>query len=85
MIADFKNRLISRIFGVFLSGFFAQNNSNMIEESFFCKFFLILIFDLNWLFCKGCSFCTMAPFQNRLISRVFGFFSRGFLLRKKLM
>ena len=32
MMADFQNRLISRIFGVLSSGFFAQNNSNMIEE-----------------------------------------------------
>ena len=27
MIADFQNGLISRIFGVFLERFFAQNNS----------------------------------------------------------
>ena len=27
MIADFENALISRIFGVFLHGFFAQNIS----------------------------------------------------------
>ena len=26
MMADFENALISRIFGVFWSGFFAQNN-----------------------------------------------------------
>ena len=27
IMADFENALISRIFGVFLEGFFAQNNS----------------------------------------------------------
>ena len=27
MMAEFQNALISRIFGVFSSGFFAQNNS----------------------------------------------------------
>ena len=47
MMADFQNRLLSRIFGVFSSGFFAHNNSNMIKESFFGGFFLILIFNPN--------------------------------------
>ena len=42
-------------------------------------FFLILIFDLNWLFCKGYSLCMMADFQNRLISRIFDDLSSGFL------
>ena len=32
MTTDVQNRLISRIFGVLSSGFFAQNNSNMIKE-----------------------------------------------------
>ena len=39
MMADFQSRLISRIFGVFSRGFFAQKNSNMIKESFFRCFF----------------------------------------------
>ena len=47
MMADFQKRLISRVFGVFSSGFFAQNKSNMIKESFFVCFFLILTFDPN--------------------------------------
>ena len=29
----------------------------------------------------GYSLCMMANFQNGLISRIIGFFSRGFLLR----
>ena len=37
MMADFQKRLISRIFGVFSSGFFAQNNSNMINYDFFAR------------------------------------------------
>ena len=41
MMADFQNALISRIFSVFSSGFFAQNNSIMA----FDMFFGILIFD----------------------------------------
>ena len=32
MMADFQNALISRIFGVFWSGFFAQNNSKRFVE-----------------------------------------------------
>ena len=32
MMADFQNGLISRIFGVFSSGFFAQNNSKWFVE-----------------------------------------------------
>ena len=32
MMADFQNGLISRIFRVFTSGFFAQNNSKGFKE-----------------------------------------------------
>ena len=32
MMADFENALISRIFGVFLDGFFAQNISKFFVE-----------------------------------------------------
>ena len=38
MMADFENGLISRIFGVFSSGFFAQNNFNLLVE-LFCESF----------------------------------------------
>ena len=44
----------------------------------------MLIFDPNWPFCKGYSPCMMADFQNRLISRIFGVFSNGFLHRTSL-
>ena len=37
-MADFQNRLISRVFGGFSSGFFAQNNSNVIKGSLFACF-----------------------------------------------
>ena len=37
-MADFQNGLISRIFGVFSRRFFAKNNSNVIVESFFARF-----------------------------------------------
>ena len=37
-MADFENRLISRIFGVFSGGFCAQNNFNGFVEWFFVCF-----------------------------------------------
>ena len=37
-MADFQNGLISWIYGIFLQRFFAQNNSNVILESFFSRF-----------------------------------------------
>ena len=85
MMPDFQNGLISRIFGVFSGSFFAQNNSNMIEESIFASFFRILIFDPNSLICRSYSPCMMADFQNRLISRIFGVFSSGFLHKTTLI
>ena len=33
-MADFQNRLISRIFGSFSSSFFAQNNSSLLVQPF---------------------------------------------------
>ena len=45
----------------------------------------------DWQFCKsyslcmGCSLCKMADFQNRLISRILGVFSSGYLHRTTLM
>ena len=69
----------------FLSRFFAQSNSNVIKEIVFRMFFFISIFDVKWPFCQGYSLCTMADVQNRLISPIFGVFSRGFLHRATLM
>ena len=52
-MADFLNRLISRIFGVSSSGFFAQNNSNVVVRLLFACFLAILSFQPNGLFSKG--------------------------------
>ena len=82
-MVDFQNRLICRIFCLF-QRFFAQNNSSVLIDMFFCMFLDILIFDPNSTFCRGyrlCmgySHCKMADFQNRLIARIFGVFSSGF-------
>ena len=41
-----------------------------------------LIFDPNWRFSKGYRLCTMADFENGLISRIFGVFSCVFFSQK---
>ena len=93
-MADFQNRLISGKFGVFSEAVdFAQilpqlyrpvrdKESFLMQAVFFTE---LLIFDPNWPFCQGYSLCTMADFQNRLISGIFGVFSSGFLHRTTLM
>ena len=83
-MADFQNGLIARIFGVFSSGFMHRTTLMWLKNRF-SLFFLILIFDPNWLFCKGYNLCAMADFQNRLISRIFGVFSGRFLHRTIVM
>ena len=47
MMANFQNRLNSRITGFFFTRFFAHNNSKSTVEKIFDMFFEILIFDLN--------------------------------------
>ena len=83
--ADFKNCLISRIFDVFSSGFFAQNNSYNFLRSFFACFWHFKFLTQTGHFekaiysvCMGYSLCKMGDFQNCLISRIFDVFSSGF-------
>ena len=83
-MADFQNRLISRIFGVLSSGFLPRTTLMWLKNRF-SHVFLNFIFDEKWPFCQGYSLCTMADFENRLISRIFGFFSSGFMHRTTLM
>ena len=84
MMAVFQNRLISLIFGVFSSRFLHRTSLIWLNNRFWHVFFLILIFDPNWLFCKGYSLCMMAVFQTCLISLIFGVLSNGFLHRTTL-
>ena len=44
-MADFQNGLISGIFAVFWSSFFAQNYSNVLSRMVFRVFLDFLIFD----------------------------------------
>ena len=55
-MADFQNSLISRIFGVLSGGFFAQNNSNVIKESFFARFSEFLFLTQTEHFAKAIAF-----------------------------
>ena len=61
MVADFQNGLISRIFGVFSSGFLHRTTLNDLRMDF-DMFFCILNFDPKWGFCMGYSLCMMAGF-----------------------
>ena len=80
---DFQNCLISRIFGVFTSGFCIEQ-LEMICRKDFDMFFGILFFDPKRGFCMGYSLCMMADFQNGLTSRIFGVFLSDFLHRTTL-
>ena len=73
-MADFQNSLISGIFGVNWSSFFAQNNCNVPVKCFLA----FLIFAPTRLFCKGYSLCIMADFQNGPTSRIVGVFFEHF-------
>ena len=82
-MADFQNRLISPIFGVFSTGLFHKTTLTWLKNRF-SHIFLVLIFEPSWLYCKSYSLCMMGDFQNRLFSRIFGVFSSGFLHRTTL-
>ena len=82
-MADFQNRLISLIFGVFSNGFLHRKTLMFFWNGFWHVFG---IFESNWSSsCKQYSLCKMGDFQNCLISRIFGVFSKGFLHRTNLM
>ena len=72
-MADFQNRLISRILGFFLNLFFAQNNSNMIKESFLACFFEFYFLTQTDRFAKTTAFAwwpifKIVSFLNYLVS-----------------
>ena len=79
-MADFENALISRIFGVFWSGFLQRTTVNDFRMDF-DLFFEILIFEPKWEFCMGYSLWMIADFQNALIYTFIGVFWRGLLHR----
>ena len=62
-MADFKNGLISRMFGVFSSGFFAQNNSNVLVESLFERFWPFEFLSQTDHFAKSIAFARWAIFK----------------------
>ena len=48
---------------MFLTRFFAHNNSNGVAQSFFTPCWHFFPFDPNWPFCKGYSLCVVAIFK----------------------
>ena len=78
-MADFQNGLISRIFRVFCSGFFAQNNSNVPVGSFFARFWPFEILSQTDHLAKSIPFARWQIFKmvSLLDYRVF-FFQRFF-------
>ena len=62
-MADFQNGLISRIFGVFSSGFFAQNNSHVLLESFLARFWPFEIVTQTDHFAKSIAFARWPIFK----------------------
>ena len=66
------------LFKFFSSGFLHTTTLNYLQKGFWHVFFLILILDPKWRFCRGYSLCTMGDFQNCLISPIFRVFSSGF-------
>ena len=85
MMADLRNRLICRIFGVLSSGFMHITTLIWLKNRFSHVFFFILLFDPKWLFRQGYSLFMIADFENHLICRIFGVFSSGFTHRKALI
>ena len=61
--ADFQNCPISRIFGVFSSGFFAQDNSNLLVEWFFACFCLFYVLTQTDHFAEAIAFARWPIFK----------------------
>ena len=81
---DLQNALICRLFGVFCTRFFAQNNSMHSVESFSACFCEKKKLKITCPFCMGYRLTKMEDLQNALISRLFRVFPRGFLHRTTL-
>ena len=63
-MADFQNGLISGIFAVFWSGFFAQNNSNVLIEWFFACFWYFKFLTHTDHFAKTIAFVWAIAFAR---------------------
>ena len=63
-MADFQNRVISRIFGVFSSGFFAQNKSSVLIDMFFACFYTFYFLTQTDHFAKPMVFAWAIAFAR---------------------
>ena len=61
---DFQNCLISRVFGVFSSGFFAQNNSNVLAEWLLACFWHFSFLTQTDSFTKAIAFAWAIAFAR---------------------
>ena len=83
-MADFQKRLISSIFGVFLSGFLQRTTLMWLNNRFSHVFSIfdlwakLTILQTLYSLYMGYSLRKMADFQKRLISQIFGVFLSGF-------
>ena len=72
-MADFQNRLISRIFGFFFERFFAQNNSNVLVESFFACFWHFCFLTQSDHFARAIAFAWAIAFERWPIFKIVSF------------
>ena len=84
-MADFQTCLISRLFGVFSSGFLHRTILVFLKNGFSHNFEIFSFLPKLTILKRLYSLCKMADFQTCLISRIFGVFSSGFLHRKALI
>ena len=62
-MADFQKAPICQIFGVFMSVFFAKNNSNVLVESFFACFWPLHFLTQTDHFAKSIAFARWPIFK----------------------
>ena len=84
MMVDFQNRVISRLFDVFSSGFLHRTILTWLENRFSHICLNFNFWPKVTILQRLYSLCMMADLQNRLISLIFGVFSSGFLHRTTL-
>ena len=81
---DLQNAVISRLFGVFCTRFFAENNLVQSVESFSACFCEKKKLKITCPFCMAQRLTKMEDLQNAVISRLFGVFAGGLLNRTTL-
>ena len=81
-MADFQNRVISRIFGVFWNGFFAQNNSNVLRQWGLACFWYFKFLTQTDHFAKAITFTWAIGFVKCPIFKIVSFLEYLVFFRK---